>query len=146
MSVFTADPLFDTNILLHIVRKSALGEAVLSRFDIEQTGIQPLISAVTLGEIYSLAYRLQWGQAKLRRLSDLLAGVVVVPLDYEGLTEAYARIDARCRSVGRPIGENDCWIAVTAKATGAQLITTDSDFDSLYPAIIDRGRLNPRTL
>ena len=35
-------------------------------------------------------------------------------------------------------GDNDLWIAATAAATAAHLITTDADFDPLHPAYIRR--------
>ncbi len=41
------------------------------------------------------------------------------------------------------MGKNDLWIAATANATGATLLTTDSDFDHLSPNFIDLIRIPP---
>ena len=41
------------------------------------------------------------------------------------------------------MGKNDLWIAATAKATGATLLTTDKDFDHLYPGQINRIYIDP---
>jgi tRNA(fMet)-specific endonuclease VapC len=67
-----------------------------------------------------------------------------VPLDYPGVVEAYARIDAHCRRLGTPIGENDTWIAAATYATGARLLTTDRDFDHLSPTFITREWIDPK--
>jgi tRNA(fMet)-specific endonuclease VapC len=136
--------LLDTNIILHLVRRSALAELILKRYQFRENGEQPLISVVTVGEVYSLAYRWKWGERKLSTLSDLLDEAMIIPLEYAGLTEAYARIDAHCRNAGRPIGENDCWIAATAAVTGAILITTDSDFNAVHPLFLNREWIDPK--
>lgn len=41
------------------------------------------------------------------------------------------------------MGQNDMWIAATAKATGATLLTTDRDFDHLQGEHIRRVWLDP---
>lgn len=41
------------------------------------------------------------------------------------------------------MGDNDLWIAATAKVTGALLLTTDKDFDHLYPVHLQRDWINP---
>jgi len=38
----------------------------------------------------------------------------------------------------------DLWIAATAHATGARLLTTDKDFDHLHPAFVQRDWIDPR--
>jgi tRNA(fMet)-specific endonuclease VapC len=53
--------------------------------------------------------------------------------------DAYEEID--CFSLSHPLGaynmgKNDLWIAATAKASGAVLLTTDADFNHLDPAHI----------
>ena len=41
------------------------------------------------------------------------------------------------------MGKNDLWIAATAVAYGATLLTTDSDFDRLVPFTLDRILIAP---
>jgi tRNA(fMet)-specific endonuclease VapC len=45
--------------------------------------------------------------------------------------DRYAQIDAHLKKSGRTLGKNDVWIAATAAATGALLLTNDKDFDPL---------------
>lgn len=40
----------------------------------------------------------------------------------------YARLKSEAERAGTPLDENDLWIAASAQATGAVLVTADSDF------------------
>ncbi len=71
-------------------------------------------------------------------LESLFRELIVVNIDSRPVLELYAEIHAWTRSIGRTLGHNDLWIAATAAATGAHLITTDGDFDPLHPAYIRR--------
>lgn len=80
------------------------------------------ISIIVLGE-------LEWGVAKSSRveenragLKDLLAAVQVIGLDAE-VARRYGRLRAHLRSIGRPIGPNDLWIAAHALAWDVPLVT-----------------------
>lgn len=44
---------------------------------------------------------------------------------------------------GRAMGKNDRWIAATAAATGATLLTTDRDFDHLTSLLLTRHWIDP---
>ncbi len=70
--------MFDTNILVHVLRASAVGRRAYE--DAEQLGgaERPLISVVTVGEMHSLAKQLSWGQKRIDALDELLRNVVVV--------------------------------------------------------------------
>lgn len=102
----------------------------------------PIISAVTEGELRSLALQFMWGPDRLRKLEALLGRFVVVQLDLPGVYDAYAVIDNYSRQVGNEMGKNDVWIAATAKATGARLLTTDKGFDHLAPDYLSRDYID----
>ncbi len=133
----------DTPIFVHYVRDDALAEWVRATYHFDDPATLLIISSVIEGEVRSLALQFSWGKRKRARLDELLARAASVPLDYRGVIEAYARIDAHCRRMGTPIGENDTWIAATANATGARLITTDRDFDHLDPGFVSRDWIDP---
>jgi tRNA(fMet)-specific endonuclease VapC len=66
-----------------------------------------------------------------------------VSIDTEEILENYAKIDAYSREKGYTMGKNDLWIAATASATGAVLVTTDGDFDHLDGVFLTRVRIAP---
>ena len=138
-----AEYLLDTNILLHLVRRDALAGWIEDRYGFIRRAANPLVSVVAEGEIRSLAIQFGWGAARLARLEMILAQAIIVPLEFEGVVNAYARIDSHARRAGRPIGENDAWIAATAHGTRAHLLTTDHDFDTLAPQFLLRDWIDP---
>ena len=69
----------------------------------------------------------------------------VLTITNSKIIEAYAVIDSHFQLQGHSMGKNDLWIAATAHATGATLLTTDKDFDPLTPMFIARDWINPDT-
>ena len=49
----------------------------------------------------------------------------------ESAGDAYAKIKRAAQRQGTPLGENDLWIAATALALDAVLVTSDSDFQRI---------------
>jgi len=135
--------LLDTNILLHLVRNSRVGRSIESRFRLHTRVERPLISVITLGEMLALVKRGNWGSWKRGILEELLRDLVVMGISDQVL-ETYAEIDTYLVRGGNPIQQNDIWIAATAIASGAHLLTTDKDFDPLYPAYLDRTWIDPQ--
>ena len=142
-----APPLYllDTNILVRYVRRDALGQRIEAAYSLLTTPTIPLISIVTEGEIRSLAKQLNWGALKRQQMGFFLTTFSRVSLEYPGLLESYAQIDTHSKGIGFSMGKNDIWIAATANVTGATLLTTDTDFDHLDPAFLQRDRIDPRT-
>ena len=90
----------------------------------------------------AFARKLSWGPAKAAALEDLFENLVVVDFSDE-ILDLYAEVDFFLRRSGKPIEQNDMWIAATAISSGAHLLTTDKDFDPLYPFYLDRTRIDP---
>lgn len=69
-----------------------------------------------------------------RRRADLeaKAAAILATLPCEAVpapvADHYARVKRECRSAGTALDENDLWIAATALALGAVLISRDRDF------------------
>lgn len=80
---------------------------------------------------------------KINALEGLFEDFVIVDISDE-ILDLYAQIDTYLVRVGRAVEQNDTWIAATAIATGAHLLTTDKDFDPLYPAYLDRTWIDPQ--
>ena len=135
----------DTNILIHYVRQDALARRVEATYTLKHASPPARVSIVTVGELRAFALQRRWGATKQRELQRILDACVVVPLDLDSIVDTYAELSAYSVSIGRAMGDNDLWIAATARVTGALLLTTDRDFDHLHPAYIQREWIDPNT-
>src|SRR4051794_23193088 len=130
--------LLDTNVLVHFVRADAVWTRIRTSYQLFAAEPRPLVSIVTAGELRSLALQFNWGKAKLDQMEFCLGYFDQIPIESQQLVETYAVIDAHFQKKGQPLGKNDLWIAATATATGARLLTTDRDFDALDPLFLSR--------
>ena len=140
--------LLDTGILLGIVRDASWSQFMTAKFKPEQTPNMAFISVVSKGEINSLAIQLGWGNEKRARLKEILSKLPSVGIEHDQILEKYAEIDtySKGKNPMRPLPEgqsarrmekNDLWIAATASALNASLITVDKDFDHLKGIFLD---------
>ncbi|MDX9912516.1 MAG: type II toxin-antitoxin system VapC family toxin [Phycisphaerales bacterium] len=123
--------LLDTNVLVALIRAGALGQYIDATYQLRQARFKPLISVVSVGEIYSLARQLEWGPKNVAEVAKLLDNLVVEDINVPEILVAYGEIDYASRKIGRRMGKNDVWIAATARVSGATLLTSDHDFDHL---------------
>ena len=65
--------LWDTNILVHRLRKSNTYAQLEENLNFFSPGNQVLLSIISIAEIYSLAYQRQWGPPQIESIdgSDL---------------------------------------------------------------------------
>ena len=125
--------LLDTSVVLHLARNDATGQAIEARYSLASRRDRPVISTITEGELLGFAYFRRWGQHKLEALRTMLDNFVRVDAGLPDVVEWYAKFYAEARRTGAPCGQNDLWIAATAKAAGAVLLTCDRDFEWLHP-------------
>ncbi len=133
----------DTNILVHLVRRNALGQYLAGHYSLYLIEPRPLISDVTEGELRSLAAQWGWGAQKRDQMEYVLSCFWRIAINTPDVFEAYAAIDSYSESVGRSMGKNDLWIAASALVAQAHLLTTDKDFDHLSPAFITHDYIDP---
>ncbi len=128
--------LLDTSIVLALVRDKDLGKQITSQFGLKSAVHRPLISIVTVGEIWALADQFSFGESKREFLKKVLATLVVLDINHETVLDSYVKVDRACRRArggARVLSKNDLWIAATAVAANAVLVTTDKDFLCLHP-------------
>ncbi len=132
--------LFDTNILVHYIRQSAVKSFVEQTYNPADATNKAVISVVSVGEIRSLAIQNNWGLARLTALEALFSEFIIADINTEDIINAYAIIDAfsQGKLAAQPLpgssknmGKNDLWIAATAHVLEAALLTTDHDFNHL---------------
>jgi|TARA_Y100000310_G_C20604210_1_gene774663 tRNA(fMet)-specific endonuclease VapC len=113
--------LLDTNICIYIQREKP-GD-VLLRFQDLQYG-DAAISVITWGELRYGAERSQQRTTAVESLQEFKSFVPVLTMP-ENAGLAYGVIRASLESKGKPIGNNDLWIAAHAKAAGLPLVTNN---------------------
>lgn len=128
----------DTWVLVHLCRDKALGRAIAHRYRLRERPITPIISVVTVGEMYAFARRADWGGRRRALLTEVLSNLVVVDVSIPAVLEGYAEISTWLRENGRHMGHNDRWIAATAKMLDGVVLTGDTDFDPLHPELLER--------
>lgn len=133
----------DTNILVHLVRRDGLGQYINAQFSLFTINPRPMISDVSEGELRSLAIQWNWGKSKLEQMEFVLSCFLRVSIGDLLILNTYAAIDAHSQSIGNSMGKNDVWIAASAKAVNATLLTTDKDFDHLNQLFITRDWIDP---
>lgn len=115
--------LLDTNIVIAFI---AAEKPVRQR--VTETDI--VVSSTVLGELYYGARKSGRASANLARIDEFTAAVEVLSCD--ALTaQHYGQIKNRLRSKGRPIPENDIWIAAVAHQFGLPLATRDDHFKAV---------------
>lgn len=140
--------LLDTNVVIAYVREGRLAEAIERLLTLQSGATEGLVSVISVGEALAFARKNQWAPARQERLRTMLqARLVPVDIGRAEILDAYAEIYDLLHRISKPahpIGENDMWIAATARATGAKLVTMDRHFDHLFPKYIDRLWIDPK--
>jgi tRNA(fMet)-specific endonuclease VapC len=113
--------LVDTSVVVAYFR----GDQVLQP---HFAGAAPVnLSWVVVGELYYGAQRAKRRQEQLTYIHDLLTYAVVLFPDHD-TTEIYGQLKAELAQLGKPIPDNDLWIAATALQYDLPLATRDAHF------------------
>lgn len=137
--------LLDTSVILHLVRGKDFGNHIRDTFDLLHCQPRPLVCVVSLAEMRVLAEANGWGAAKRNALDEAFRSLTVVNINHPMVIDAYVKLDLHARAHpqgARKMGKNDLWIAATAVAADAFLLTTDKDFDHLIPTHV-QGQVIP---
>ena len=137
--------LLDTGLLLGFTRTAPWALKVREAHDLGNAENMVFTSVICRGEILALAEKYGWGSEKRTRLEELLRQIPQLDISRGPIIDAYARLDAwtHGKSVMAPknarppkpavsMTQNDMWIAATAHASGATLLSTDRDFEHLH--------------
>jgi len=137
--------LLDTNIVVHLLRGRAAGRWLDTTFSLRRRSETPLLSAVSLGELLALATKWRWKAEKHAEILELGRMFVVVDIYRQEILESYAKLGVTWEKKGKRLEQNDLWIAATAAATHAAVLTTDNDFRKLSQ-VLDVHWVDPEML
>lgn len=88
------------------------------------------IPSIVIGELYYGAWKSQRTQENLTRIDELVAESVVLGCHVE-TARRYGDIKNALRLRGRPIPENDLWVAAIALEHDLTLVTRDAHFKEI---------------
>lgn len=142
--------LFDTNIIINVIRSRKYSEII--RF-LNPDDLPIFISVVSEAEIKSLALQNKWGVRRLTKLDAFLDQVNIVEIN-QSYVSVYSEIDAFSQRLHdgfqiysfktpRNMGKNDLWIAALATLLSLELITTDKDFEHLHKVFLNLRYISP---
>lgn len=86
------------------------------------------LPVVVLGE-YRYGLKRSRHRAALEPLLDALASACTVLAIDDTTATSYAEVREQLRAAGRPIPENDVWIAALARQHGVAIVSRDQHFD-----------------
>jgi predicted nucleic acid-binding protein len=149
----------DTGIVLGCLRGAVYAQHVMDVYQPFSASNLAVQSIVTFAELDAMGFRLKWGEPRCAKLHDLMRKIPQQDINHPAIIRQYVEIDAY-RHNGHPskslpqgksafsLGDNDLWIAATATAIGAILLTTDKDFIPLNDVFlqviyVDPGRFKP---
>jgi len=95
------------------------------------------LSAVAIGELRfgaAKSDRVEENQARVDRLEGMAEVLEVTPRT----SRVYGDVKAALKRTGRPIPENDIWIAAQAIQHGLTLISKDRHFDHVEGLLLER--------
>jgi tRNA(fMet)-specific endonuclease VapC len=123
--------LLDTNIVIALL---AGEQAVVERVRATAAVYVPVVA---LGELYYGARKSARTAENLERVAAFARAAAVLACDSETAL-VYGEVKAALRSLGKPIPENDLWIAAIARQHALLLVTRDEHF-SIVPGLeVDR--------
>ena len=116
--------LLDTNAIIALQRENEALKKLLS------TATDVFVPAVAIGELYYGAYKSQRVEENRQNVAAFIANRVVLNVD-ANTADVYGQVKQRLRAKGRPIPENDIWIAALAIQYDLVLIADDAHFDEV---------------
>jgi len=93
------------------------------------------VSFVTVGEMLFGAAKKKWGPVKTAELHRRLQSVVMLPYDYR-LCVIYGDLKAKLQNKGKPIADNDLWIAASSIRHSIPLISHNRSHFEVIPELI----------
>ncbi|MBX2863858.1 MAG: type II toxin-antitoxin system VapC family toxin [Leptolyngbyaceae cyanobacterium MAG.088] len=113
--------LLDTNIIIGLFAGQA---SIINHL---QQSDEIFIPSIALGELHYGARKSGRVQKNLERIEEFVADATIVDCD-SATAQQYGDVKNRLRVKGRPLPENDIWIAALALQYDLVLVTRDAHF------------------
>ena len=116
--------LLDTTIVVALFQGDQAVQARLA------AAPEVFLPSVVLGELHYGAASSGRSEANAARIEDFAASCTVLSIDAP-TARRYGQVKGRLKARGRPIPENDVWIAACALEHGLVVVTRDRHFDEV---------------
>lgn len=116
--------LLDTNIVIALFANEVKIENNLA------SAREVFISSVAVGELSYGARKSTRSTENLERIKDFVTNITVLGCDVE-TDDCYGEVKNKLRLKGKPLPENDIWIAAIALQHNLTLVTRDAHFQEV---------------
>lgn len=116
--------LLDTNIIIALFANETVVTENLAQVE------EVFIPMIAIGELYYGARKSGRVRDNLNRIDELIANISVLGCNAETAVK-YGEIKHNLRLKGRPLPENDIWIAAVALQYNLILVTRDAHFQEV---------------
>ncbi|MES1021302.1 type II toxin-antitoxin system VapC family toxin [Gloeocapsa sp. BRSZ] len=116
--------LLDTNIIIALFADEAIVKNNLAQ------AYEVFIPSIAIGELCYGARKSGRTKANLARVNELVANSSVLVCNAE-TAQQYGKVKNKLRLKGRPLPENDIWIAALALQHSTILVTRDAHFQEI---------------
>jgi tRNA(fMet)-specific endonuclease VapC len=89
-----------------------------------------LNKSIVAGELYFAAVKSGRREANLKIFREVLSCLEIIPID-DNVCMSYAEIKLELKKKGKPVPENDIWIAACAHTCGLSVATFDNHFSEI---------------
>lgn len=117
--------LLDTNVVINFIKGMPTAVNNVTQFETECC-----VSAVTVGELMFGAKKSQLSEFNKNQYMKFCNFVGVIDIDSE-IAQTYGDVKNNLLAKGKPIPENDMWIAAVAIARNLTLISYDKHFEEV---------------
>ncbi|MCZ7358026.1 MAG: type II toxin-antitoxin system VapC family toxin [Candidatus Methanoperedens sp.] len=116
--------ILDTNIVIAIFSgETSIKEHLLKADEV-------FISSIVLGELFFGAFKSKHSKTNLKRISDFADSITILTCD-KNTAYQYGMVKNKLIDKGKPIPENDIWIAAVAMQNDLILVTRDGHFGEI---------------
>ncbi len=116
--------LLDTNIIVDLFSGAREIKGLIESLE------GPIVSAITMGELYFGVEKSQYRAKHLKQVGEFAGICTILDIDL-ATAKVYAKIKNELKKKGRPIPENDIWIAATSIQHNLALLTKDKHFKEI---------------
>lgn len=116
--------ILDTNIIIALFAKDpAIHDCIANAAEV-------FVPSIAIGELYFGAFKSQKIQENIRRIDEFVLNNTILACNTD-TARRYGELKNRLKEKGKPLPENDIWIAAIAKQYELTLVTKDEHFEAV---------------